>query len=290
MSLIFRRRFDLPLERDRSTRSLALIVAVMVYLASLALAVTLAIGGAVERWNSGLAGTMTVEVPPEGAARLGALVEALKRVPGVRSAVALDAAATEALVEPWLGPGVKLGDLPLPRLVDLRVDPRVLVPEVLGQVVASAAPGAFLDDHRRWVDRLVAASLAVRLAGLAVLALIAAAAIAVVVFATRAGLAAHHSVVEVLHLIGAQDRYIARQFERQALRLGFRGALIGIALGAVTVAGIAWAADASAALRLLPDLSPPPEWLLFLALPIVVAAVARLTARVTVMRALARMP
>jgi cell division transport system permease protein len=286
----FRRRLAVPLDRDRATRSLALIIAVMVYLASLALAVTLGLGAAVARWNDGLTGTMTVQVPPDAAARLPALVAALGRVPGVRSADVLGEAQTAALLEPWLGKTIDTGDLPLPRLVDLRVDPGALDEAGLRRIVAENAPGGVLDDHRRWIDPLIGAATAIRIAGLAVLALVAASAVIVVVFATRAGLAAHHGVVEVLHLIGARDGYIARQFEVQALRLGIGGGLAGLALAALTLAGVAWAAAAPAELRLVPSLVPPESWVFLVLLPVVVGIVAMLTARVTVLRALARMP
>ena len=56
------------------------------------------------------------------------------------------------------------------------------------------------------------------------------------VFTARIGLAIHHSVIEILHLLGAQDAYIARQFQVHALWLGLRGGVIGGMAAAVTVA------------------------------------------------------
>src|ERR1700690_560641 len=125
---MLRSRSDLPLSRDGSVRFLPWIIALMVYLASLALAGTLVVRDMVERWDRGLSGTLTVELPtaPLGGADDGAVALALKvlnATPGVLSVVPLDARRTAQLLEPWLGSGVDPADLPLPRLMDLRIDP-----------------------------------------------------------------------------------------------------------------------------------------------------------------------
>jgi len=45
--------------------------------------------------------------------------------------------------------------------------------------------------------------------------------------ATRAAVATNREIVEVLHIVGAADAFIAREFQRRFLALGLRGALIG---------------------------------------------------------------
>ena len=137
--------------------------------------------------------------------------------------------------------------------------------------------------------------LSIEATALAIVLLIGGAAVLTVVFTTRAGLAVHHAVVEVLHLIGARDGYIAGQFQRQALALALRGGLLGLLLTVATLLGIGHAGAATALfgerVRLLPALALAPwHWLLLAVLPLFASLIAMLTARVTVLRALKRMP
>jgi cell division transport system permease protein len=299
--MIFRARLDLPLDRDGSVRFLPWIVALMVYLASLALAGTLVVRDAVARWDRGLTGTLTVELPAASVGNQddGAIEQALKvlrTTPGVVRADAFDARRTAELLAPWLGTGIDAADLPLPRLIDVEIEPRAGVDlAALGERLAAVVPGTQLDDHRRWLDRVLRTALAIEIVAGMVVALVGVAAVLAVIFATRTGLAVHHGIVEVLHLIGARDGYIARQFEWHALQLGIKGGLAGLVLAIMTLVGVAAAASQVGALgeamRLLPALSAPAiEWVLLLLLPVAAGLVAMLTARITVLRALKRLP
>ncbi len=296
---MLRQRLDIPLNRDSSARFLPWIIGLMVYLAGLALAGTLVLNGTLARWDRSLSGTLTVQLPPAEPGKedaLAAVLQTLRDTPGVRNAEPLGAEATARLLEPWLGNALSAAELPLPRLIDLRIDTDA-PPDLaaLSARLAAAAPQAVLDDHRLWLDRLASLVVSVELTALAVVALIGAAAVLTVVFTTRAGLAVHHGVIEVLHLIGARDNYIARQFERQALELGLRGGIMGLVLTIATLALIGHASDATALLGERMRLVPAFElrfwhWLLVALLPAAAAGIAMLTARLTVLRALARMP
>jgi cell division transport system permease protein len=296
---MWRQRLDIPLNRDSSVRFLPWIIGLMVYLAGLALAGTLVLNGTLARWDRSLTGTLTVQLPPTEPGKDDALplvLQTLRETPGVKNAEPLGAEATGRLLEPWLGNALSADELPMPRLVDLRIDTDA-PPDLaaLRARLAAAAPQAVLDDHRLWLDRLASLVVSIELTALAVVALIGAAAVLIVVFTTRAGLAVHHGVIEVLHFIGARDRYIARQFERQALELGLRGGVMGLVLTIATLALIGHASDATALLgervRLLPALELRFwHWLLLALLPAAAALIAMVTARFTVLRALARMP
>ena len=298
--MILGARLDLPLDRDGSVRFLPWLVALMVYLASLTLAGTLVIRDAVDRWDRGLTGTLTVELPAAPSARddgaVAAALKVLRGTPGITRADAFDAKRTAALLEPWLGSDIGAAELPLPRLIDVQIESRAGIDlGALGERLAAAVPGARLDDHRRWLDRVLRTALAIEIVAGMIVVLVGLAAVLSVIFATRTGLAVHHGIVEVLHLIGARDGYIARQFEWHALRLGVKGGLAGLALGILTLAGIAAAArqvgSTDDAVQMLPALSAPAiEWVLLLLLPVAAGLVAMLTARITVLRALKRLP
>jgi cell division transport system permease protein len=293
------RPLDPLLEGDGSGRFLPWMIALMVYLAAIALAGMIALNGAVTRWDTALVGTLTVQLPAAAAGELEKVLALLRASPGVRSATPLDDAANAALLEPWLGNAVALDALSLPRLVDVRLDPAVTLDRAaLAERLKSAAAGARLDDNRRWLDRVLDSVLAIEIVAGAIVALIAFATIMSIVFATRTGLAIHHGTVEVLHLIGAHDGFIADQFQWQALRLGLRGGVIGLvpavltllALGAVAGGG-SFGPSFGPAIGVLPRFALGPfGWLTLLLLPAAAGLTALATARITVLRGLARLP
>lgn len=300
LATLFERRSDLPLDKDAARRFLPWLVALNVYLAALALAGLMVLGDAVVRWDRGLSGTLTVQIPAatdEGTdpardtdARVQQALKVLQSTPGIASATPLDRGDMAALMEPWLGTGELIGELPLPMLIDVRLkDDGGVNVDGLGAVLAEAVPGATIDDHKKWLDRLALLARSVEVIAAAIVLLIAAAAVATVIFITRTGLSLHHEVIELLHLIGARDEYVARQFESQALALCLKGGLIGFALAAVTLVALG-ALIGRLGSQLLPPLAMSlPQWLALAALPVAVALIGMLTARVIVLRSLARL-
>jgi cell division transport system permease protein len=152
------------------------------------------------------------------------------------------------------------------------------------------APGTVLDDHQSWLGKLLDVARSVQLVAILVVGLVGASAVTMVIFATRMGLSVHGRVIELLHLIGAQDSYVARQFQAHALRLALRGGVLGLLLAVLTVVVVANLLGRGDVLG-IPELTPLSiEWSLLPLLPLVVAVIAMITARLTVLRTLGRMP
>ncbi|MEI6986237.1 MAG: hypothetical protein WCK65_08915 [Rhodospirillaceae bacterium] len=306
---MLRHRLDLPLAEDSTGRLLVWIMAVMVYLAIVALAGSMVLAGMAGRWESGLTGRLTVQIaslPDEGvrvarggtaadttaplALRTELTLALLRGTPGVTRAEAVTTAAAHKLLEPWLGTAL-LDDLPLPALIDVTVAPdgRLDV-TALADRLARSVPGARLDNHAAWLTDLRMLAHTAQMVALAVVMLVGGAAVAAVVFAVRTGLAIHSPVVELLHIMGATDNYVARQFEAHVMGLALRGGMVGLGLALVTVLALHQATgDASAGL--LPEMGlESTEWLALLAVPVVAALLAVVTARWTVLRALVSLP
>jgi cell division transport system permease protein len=296
--VIRRRENDIPLRRDGTARFLPWLIAPTVYLAAIAIAFMLALNGTLAEWDRGLAGTMTVELPPSAAgdAPVNAVVTLLRGTAGIADATPLDRAAEGKLLQPFLGTAVTPEELELPSLIDVRIAAGTTLDLAgLKTKLAAAAPGAVLDDHQQWLDRLYALAWSVEAAGLAIVAMVSAASVLTVIFTTRAGLAVHRDVIELLHMVGARDGYIAQQFEREALRLGFAGGVGGLVLAALTIWGLGHAAAAVSVFgeeaALLPDLRLVAwQWSALALLPIAAGLAAMATARITVLRVLARLP
>jgi cell division transport system permease protein len=293
--MMFWKTRDLALDADPARRFLPWLVAMIVYLASLALAGMMSLSAAVDRWDRGLTGTLTVQIPAPATGTaddaVARALAALKATPGVESARVLGTDEISALLEPWLGSGTLARELPLPRLIDVRVR-AAAAPDVEGltAVVRAAAPGAVIDDHKKSLDRLIALAHTVELVALGIVVLVTLAAVATVIFITRTGLAIHAGGIELLHLIGAADGYVARQFQGQALELALKGGVIGCVLTAATVFLLGRAA-AALGTGILPDFTlSPAQWGALAAVPLGVAVIGMVTARMTVMAALRALP
>lgn len=285
---------DLQLEVDSTARFLPWALAVMVFLAALAFAGALALDGTIAGWRRGVSAKLTVQIAdrpgqPMGP-RIDAALDLLRGVPGVARAEPLGRGAVEALLEPWLGPDALQADLPLPGLIDVTLDENAaLSVDALGARLGNAVPGARIDDPKPWLDRLVQLGRLLQSLGGGIVLLVGLASAAMVIFATRAGLAARRDTIELLHLIGAEDGYIARQFQRHVARQASRGGVIGTVLAIGVLVAIQLLAGGVGA-GLLPGLALVWwHWLALLLLPVGAALLAIFTARLTVLGALRAM-
>jgi cell division transport system permease protein len=287
-------RLDLPFGRDATGRFLPWIIALMVYLAVLGGVGLMLLGDTLGEWDRSLSTTLTVQLPADtSAGRIETTVAALKQTKGVAEIHLLGADETARLIAPWLGPGVSADTLPLPHLIDLHLAPAAQVDLAdLKQKLTEIDPGAELADHRSSLIEL--RGFAMKVEGIigAGVAIVAVLLVLTVVFSARTGLAIHQPVVELLHLLGAPDRYIARQFQTHALWLGLRGGVIGGIAAAVTIVILGRAAGAiSLPLPVAaPGLLDWRPWALLILATIAAGVVAMVTARATIARRLARMP
>lgn len=290
-----RRQARLVPDDEGAGRFLPWVIAVMAFLATLATIGVLALDRAMSTWQAGLAGNLTIEVPASAVesepGRLDQVLKVLEETDGVISARLLDEAEMAALLAPWLGPETPVADLPVPRLIDLEIDPQALPPlDDLSRRLEPIVPDVRIDDHRIWLEHLIALARGVQAVAALIITLIALAMATVVVFAVRAALEAHSGVVRLLHQLGAKDGFIARQFQNHALAMGLRGGLIGLALAALTLFALSRLAVAIE-LPFLPSMRPSPVMLAVLALvPLASGLIAFLTARLTVLSTLRRMP
>ena len=213
-------------------RALIAVVAIMTFLASITTGAVLLVSASAAEWQSDVASEITIQVRPLAGRDIErdatAAADVLRTQPGIVEVRPFTKAESAKLLEPWLGSGLSLDDLPVPRVIVARIAPSaVLDLPGLRSRVAQAAPSASVDDHRAWIERMRSMTGAIVFAGIGILALVIIATIISVSFATRGAMAANRPIVEVLHFVGAGDRYIANRFLRHFLRLGLEGGLIG---------------------------------------------------------------
>ena len=282
------RRRPAPLLPPRDARDAALgfVVGVLCFLACLSVLAALGADRAARGWAGQLTGSATVVVRPKGDetadAAAARAAETLAGVKGVIEASALEPAKARALLKPWVGDDSVLDDLPIPRLVSVDLDPKAPASaQAMDTALKAAGVEASVDDHSLWLKDVMRAGVLARAAAAAIAALLCAAAAAVIVFATASSLAARGDLVSVLHLAGAEDRFVAGLFQARFASLAGLAGLIG-------GAGAAMIGAAARVLGGGEGLTPvlPLAWvdlLMLLPCPLIAALVAALAARATAM-------
>jgi cell division transport system permease protein len=281
-------------------RSLTVVITIMCFLASLTAGAVYMMNQSASAWLRDIASEVTVQIDIRDRAEADKLVAEvtgfLSNQPGIAKVKALSVADAAQLLEPWLGQTDALQALPVPRLIAVELD-RSNPPnlDTLRAEVTSRYPGVSLDDHRRWQQQIRTITRSFALGGLAILLLVGAATTAIIVSATKSAMASNRDIVEVLHFVGATDRFIAREFERHFLRLGVRAGVVGalwatvvfftmptvmeiMGGGAVTIAEIRRLVG-------IATLDPPGYFLLGIVV-LVIAALCMLTSRLGVYRIL----
>jgi cell division transport system permease protein len=212
--------------------SLTAVAAIMTFLAALTAGAVIMVVGAASDWRSDVGREVTIQVRPVTGHDLDAdvrkAVEITRAAAGIADVRAYTKEESARLVQPWLGSGLNLDELPIPRMIVVKLwsgPPPDFA--TLRKVLAEQVPGASLDDHRRWIDRMRDMAGAAAAGGLAILALVLAVTVLSVTFATRGAMATNRPIIEVLHYVGATDGFVASQFQRHFLILGFKGGVIG---------------------------------------------------------------
>jgi cell division transport system permease protein len=218
--------------------ALTVVIAIMSFLACLTLGAVYMVNQSANAWVNDISSEITVELDPINAAdiekKMTLVALFLAKQKGVNRVKPLTAEDSAKLLEPWLGQSSALQALPIPRLIAVEID-RSNPPDI--QVIKSALTqnfeGVTLDDHRRWQAEIKTLTRSAALAGLAVLSLVAVATIAVIISATRSAMVSNRGIIEVLHFVGANERFISREFERHFLGLGVRAGLMGAVAAAL---------------------------------------------------------
>jgi cell division transport system permease protein len=206
-------------------RALIFVIAIMTFLSCLTLGAVTLVRGAASTWEGQISREATIQIKPTEGLDMEAALETAQgiatRFKGVTGASIVGREATARLLEPWLGKGLDIDELPVPRLVVVTID-TAHPPDfaALRDLVKSQIPSASLDDHRSWVDRLIAMAHMTVTIGVAVLVLMLSATVLSIVFATRGAMAGNGHIIEVLHFVGADARFIAAEFRGQFLMMG----------------------------------------------------------------------
>lgn len=281
----------LPLE-DAREAALFFVVGALCFLAALAALTAKSTYGAARAWTAEVEGEYTVSLSDADLNAARAAVLIVQSVDGVDGARLISDAEISALLEPTFGSRGLPADLPVPRLIAVTAAPEAGdIGRSLTARLEEAGYTAAIDSHAAWAGDVRRMLGTARLIALGIVALLGSTAIAVIAFATHAALLARRDIVDVLHIAGARDRFIAALFERRFWLLGIRAGTVGALVALASVALLVFAARATASRSgLLPELSLDfPDLAILVVTPVIAGLASRIAAGITVMRALRSM-
>lgn len=294
--------YDLPFGSDSDRGFLLLLVGLMSFLAVLACAGTLSLHAMTQRWSSGLENKITIEIKAEDQdgtilspetikMETEKIAQMLQKNPLVKSYEPLGEKDIRKLVSPWLGEDFNLEELPMPGLIAVELnsasDESV---EKLTQAVHALSPTSYVDTHREWLQDILRFTRTLQWVALLVALIVAVTTVTGISGGVRSRMAIHKDQVEILHLIGASDKYIARQFQWYAVVIALLGSTLGTAAGLFMAMLILFLTGQSGT-PLIPQISlDSTSFALFCILPVIACLIAGMTARLTVLRTLSLMP
>lgn len=290
---------DIPFAQDSSTFFVCWISMLMVFISTLTLAFALVTHTSVHKWYKNISGSITVQIPTHDAkgksredavqADIDSALGILLSTEGVIDAYVLSDSQMDSLMSPWIGENASTAELPLPKLIDVKIDTKHQPDlEQIKADLAEQVPLAILDSHRITLGELVTLALNLtRLTGLILLLMLVSMAFSII-FVTKSGLKVHRKVIALIHMMGAGDFYITREFANRSGTLALSGGFIGFILSLPVMAFIAYyLSDLTGGFIIQATLSKK-QWLILLSVPFIAAFLSYLTAAYTVFTELKR--
>tara|TARA_B000000565_G_scaffold255805_1_gene238044 strand:- start:30675 stop:31577 length:903 start_codon:yes stop_codon:yes gene_type:complete len=238
---------DLPLWQDPASRSAPWLISLLIYVATIVFLIALTIHSLIDRWDRDTSHKLTIEIPPmtqsfdhlaapfteDMAAKVS---QKLRDFPGIKSFRTANQAEIIKTLEPWFGDAEQIKDLPLSKLIYVQLEPgRSFDVIQLQKQLNHIYPAINVEDHFNWKTGIFNMAYAVQIISFLIVVLIFVAVIAMISYMTRTSLIIHRHIIDILHLIGAKNQYIAWQYQSHSFKLALRGTFLGVILVAITL-------------------------------------------------------
>lgn len=295
------RKQELPLSGDSTSLFLKIMISIAVFIFAITLSGVLSINSMLQNWNDSILGSLTVQIMPvtnvkkekasaETLAHQDKAIEFLKTVEGVEKVTPLKDEQLKRLIQPWLGDGVNIENLPMPRIIDVKLLKNTQIDFTsLSAKLAQATPMASIDNHKLWLSKLIKFADGLKMLAMSILFLVIMITSGAIFYTTQTSLGLHRYIIEILHQMGAKDTYIAQQYAHRMARIGLTGGLIGVACAVPTIFVIASLAKQIEGGIISEATLSVPAWLMIFSLPLFSLTIAMATAYYTVKQTLQKM-
>lgn len=216
-------------------------MASMVYLALLAALGGLFSKNSFENWRIVTSDLITLQIPePEvkvekskGTTRVVEVLRVLRTIPSIKNINILEMEDIRNLVNPWIE-AEALGNIPLPALIEIKIKNKTVLAK-LKQSLPKIVPGIVFEDHKKLFSTGLKSLQSIEQVFLIIFILVTTVAIVSVVFVVLAGLSINKEVIAVMHLIGAENSFIAKKFQKHIFIISAVATAIGAFLAFISV-------------------------------------------------------
>lgn len=234
------RRREIPLDDEETSLFMYVLTSIYMYLFVIVLAIVMAVNAMATNWENDIMGAITVQIIPvedenkhidteKTLEQQNKVLQFMENVSGVKSVRILDSQDIEKLMTPWLGNKVDISELPIPALLDvgLKDDGSINYDEVT-RGLKQITPNASIDNHRLWLNRLLKFAASLKHTAMLVLLMVAGICALSIYYSTRTSLWINKESLEILHVVGAPDKYIAKQYALNYAKIGFFSGILGL--------------------------------------------------------------
>ena len=238
--LIADRHNNLPIDDEDSSAFMYVLTSIFIYLFVIVMAIVMAINSMAGNWEKDITGSLTVQIiPVEDAEKhidtvktleqQNRVLQFMENISGVKRVRVLTSQDIEKLMTPWLGNKVNISALPIPVLLDVSLkDNADINYDEVTRGLRQITPNASIDNHRLWLNRLLKFASSLKNTALTVLFMVAVICAFSIYYSTKTSLSINLSSIEILHIIGATDDYIAKQYAANYAKIGFFSGIIGL--------------------------------------------------------------
>ena len=238
--LVTGRRSEISTEDDDTSAFMYVLTSIYMYLFIVVLAIVMAINAMADNWKKDIMGSVTVQIIPvedenkhidteKTQEQQNKVLQYVENLSAVASVKALDAQTVEKLMTPWLGNKVNISSLPIPVLLDVKLKPNSeLNYDEVTRGLRQVSENASIDNHRLWLNRLLKFASSLKNIAMTVLFMVIGICAFSIYYSTRTSLGININTIEILHIIGAKDNYIARQYAKNFVKIGFFAGIIGL--------------------------------------------------------------
>lgn len=238
--LVTGRRSEISTEDDDTSAFMYVLTSIYMYLFIVVLAIVMAINAMADSWKKDIMGSVTVQIIPvedenkhidteKTQEQQNKVLQYVENLSAVASVKALDAQTVEKLMTPWLGNKVNISSLPIPVLLDVKLKPNSeLNYDEVTRGLRQVSENASIDNHRLWLNRLLKFASSLKNIAMTVLFMVIGICAFSIYYSTRTSLGININTIEILHIIGAKDNYIARQYAKNFVKIGFFAGIIGL--------------------------------------------------------------
>ena len=294
--IAFGRHYELPLNDDSANWFLKIMTAIAVFLFSVALSGYFAIHSMTDGWNQDITGSLTVQIMPESQVdaeantmTLNKVINFFETMPQVQKVTLISDAQMQKIMSPWLGSNVEVESLPLPKILDVKIASDDFDYQKAADGLSDITANASIDNHRIWLGKLLKFTSSLQFLSLTVLFMLLIVSAFSIFYAAKTSLGIHANIIEILHIMGALDDYIAKQYARRSFWIGLFSGTAGLLLSLLALHFIR-KFSLSLDIGLMGNTSLQlSNWLLIFSLPLWAALLSMLTAYWTVRKTLGKM-